>query len=317
MLRSLVVAALLAVAAPATAHAAAAVEVETATEGQTLSDGDRFAAWTHDGAVRVLDETTQATASFPLPAGCHAPAAIGDGRLAADCGEQLDLLDIASATWSAVPATRALRSVLDADSFGIDAVGRVWIAVTVATGYHGPVYPAWIERATGRVVTDDLGDVNTHADLDAPGLWAPLCAPLHRRRDPDYDPLEPYGSPFLEPTMAGRRGIDVAHSGALVMRRCGTRKARVITRSRTWGRAWIGASRVSWIDQRGIPALEGDPRGHGRVRTYDAVTGRVRSWPVPGAVNPNLHVVHTRRHVFIDKRSTGLTARRYAIDLAG
>ena len=50
------------------------------------------------------------------------------------------------------------------------------------------------------------------------------------------------------------------------------------------------------------------------MRTFDVITGRVRTWAVPGAVNPNVSTVHTRRHVFVDKWSDGYT-HRYAIDL--
>ena len=56
-------------------------------------------------------------------------------------------------------------------------------------------------------------------------------------------------------------------------------------------------------------------RARARVRTFDLVAGRVRTWVVPGAVNPNVATVHTRRHVFVDKWSDGYT-HRYAIDLA-
>lgn len=73
---------------------------------------------------------------------------------------------------------------------------------------------------------------------------------------------------------------------------------------------------MSWTEQDRLAALDGKQRGRGRIRTRDITTGRVRSWPVPGAINPNLYVVHTRRHVFLDKLGSGLRANRYAIDLS-
>jgi hypothetical protein len=301
-------------AAPPARAAIGPYAVESSTAGETLADGDRYASWVHDGVVRVLDEQTGTTASFPLPAECRVPGAIGDGHVATVCGKEFRLLDLATGAWTTVPSTDASTGLFNADSVGVDGLGKAWIAVTVEVGYHAPTGPAWIERATGKVVGDDPGDLREQADLDAPALWAPLCAPLKRRKNPDYDAFEQYGSPYTGPTVVGTRAIDVA-KGALVLRRCGSSKTRVITRSRDWESGWLGGARVSWVDQDGLRALDGDKRGRGRVRTFDALTGRVRSWPVPGKINPNLRVVHTRRHLFLDKYLANGKTARYAVDL--
>jgi hypothetical protein len=302
MPRSLLLAvAVLLLLAPAAHGASRPYAVESATAAGTLADGDRYAAWVHAGAIRVLDEQTGTTASFPLPADCRPPSAIGAGVLAAICGKAFRLLDVATGVWTAVPATDVSTGLFNADWVGVDGVGAAWIAVTVEVGYHAPTFPTWIERATGTVADDDPGDLHRYADLDAAELWSPLCAPLTRRKNPYYDESEQYGSPYTGPTVIGTRAIDVA-KGALVMRHCGSPRTRVITRSRTWDGAWFGGARVSWLDRR-------------RLRTFDATRGRVRSWQVPGTVNDYLTVTHTRRHVFLDKWSSGSTIHRYAVDL--
>jgi hypothetical protein len=304
MLATLMIAA--ALAAP---HA-----VESST-GFTVTDGDRYAAWVHAGQVRLLDEETQTTSSVPLPAGCLGPRALGDGQVVFTCGRQLRLLDASAQTWSTVPDTPQIAGLFDADSMSVTGVGRLWIEVLVETGYHAPTYPAWIERATGRLIVDDPGDLSKHADLDSPELFAPLCSPFKRRRDPDYDPLDQFGSPWIAPYVVGDLAIDVRAS-ALVLLRCGSKRTTVITRSRHWDRPVFTGTRVVWIDQNGLRALDGDPRGRGEVRAFDTATGRVRSWPVPGAVNPNIYVKPTRGHIFIDKAGSGQHVTRYAIDLS-
>ncbi len=294
------------------AAALAASYAVEAGKGLTLADGDRYAAWVHGANVRVLDEETRTTASVPMPADCRTPDALGDGQLAFVCGKELRLLDVGRLTWSTVPVGADL---FNADSVSVTAVGRAWVEVTVDLGYHSPVYPAWIERATGRVVADDPGDLSQYPDLDAPELFAPLCAPLRRRRNPEWDEEEQYGPRWIAPDIHGRRALDLSH-GALVLRRCGSSRTTVVTRSRDWDVAYFAGDRVSWIEQDGLAAIDGKRRGRGRVRTRDVTTGRVRSWPVPGGINPNLYVVHTRRHVFLDKLGSGLHAGRYAIDLS-
>jgi hypothetical protein len=301
MLRSLLAAAVVALLSAPSAHAAKRPYAVESSSAFTLADGDRYAAWVHAGAVRVLDEQTGTTASFPLPADCRPPNAIGAGVIATTCGRAFRLLDLATGVWTTVPATETSTGLFNADAVSVDGVGAAWIAVTVEIGYHAPTFPTWIDRATGKVAGDDPGDLHRSADLDAAELWAPLCAPLTRRKNPDYDPNEQYDWPYTGPTVIATRAIDVA-KGALVMRRCGSSRTRVITRSRTWEDAWFGGARVSWLDRR-------------RLRTFDATRGRVRSWQVPGTMNAYLTVTHTRRHIFLDKSANGSTVHRYAVDL--
>jgi hypothetical protein len=281
----------------------------------TLADGNRYAAWVHGANVRVLDEETGTTSSVPLPRECRVPEALGDGQLGFVCGKELRLLDVARLTWSTVPSTDQVTSLFNADSVSIRGVGRVWIEADIYVGYHSGDYPEWIERATGRVVGDDPGDLSKYPNLDAPELWTPLCPPLRRKRNPYWTPEEPTGLRWEPPHIAGRRALDTLHGG-LILRSCGTAKTRWVTRSRDWDTAFFTGTRVTWIEQRGLDALSSKRSGRGRVRTLDLTTGGVRSWTVPGGVNPDLHVVHTRRHIFLDKLGSSGHSSRYAIDLS-
>lgn len=95
-----------------------------------------------------------------------------------------------------------------------------------------------------------------------------------------------------------------------MLRTCGTTKTRWVTRSWGWSSASLSGNRVSWTDTRWIA---GGAAVRERVRTLDVATGRVRSWPFGD--KPNLYVVHTRRHVFVDEDRSADYVRRYAIDL--
>jgi hypothetical protein len=288
--------------------------VEPATAGGTLSDGDRYAAWTNGAQVRVLDEQTGVTASVALAPGCRAPDALGAGALAFVCGKGFKTFDVASGVWSDVPATPEVVGMFNADAVSVEAIGRTWLQVALDLGYHSPTDPVWVERATGRVVGKDPGDLSKHADLDDAALFVPFCKPLRRRRNPDYDALtDP--TRYLGPTVFGDRAIDF-RGDALILRRCGSARSTVLTRAKDWKAAWIGRGRVSWVDQDDVRAIVGDPRGRARVWTYDIATGRRRHWTVPGPLSANVDVVSTRAHLFIDAQTSNPVLRRYAVELA-
>jgi hypothetical protein len=278
----------------------------------TVADGDRYAAWVHGANVRVLDEQTQRTSSVPLPAGCGTPDALGGGKLAFDCGtevRELRMLDVATLAWSAVPSTDQVKSMLE-NAVTVDGVGSVWIAATVETVDDRIRHPMWIEHATGRVVSDDPGDVTKYPSLDAPELWAPLCPPLRREPSRTWTPEEPSGLRWVAPEVSGTHALDTRHMYP-VLRTCGSAKKRVISRSFGWDHWSLSANRVSWTDTRWI----GDGASvRESVRTLDLSTGRVRSWAFGD--KPNLYVVHTRRHIFVDDERSAGHFRRYAIDLS-
>src|SRR4051812_1033622 len=162
MLRSLLAVGFALLLAPGAQAAPRPYAVESSSD-LTLADGDRYAAWVHAGAVRVMDEQTGTTASFPLPADCRPPSAIGAGQVATTCGKAFRLLDLATGVWTTLPATETSTGLFNADSVSVDRVGAAWIEVTVEVGYHAPTFPTWIERATGTVAGDDPGDLHRYA----------------------------------------------------------------------------------------------------------------------------------------------------------
>jgi hypothetical protein len=294
------------------AAALAAPHVVESGQGLTRADGDRYAAWVHGTNVRVLDEKTQRTSSVPMPAECRTPDALGGGQLVFMCGDEqreLRMLDVAALTWSVVPSTDQVRSMFE-NAVTVDGVGSVWIATSVETVENRLLHPMWIERATGRVVADDPGDVTKYPNLDAPELWAPLCPPLRRLPSRTWTPEEPSGPRWIAPDVKGARALDTL-GGRMLLRFCGTPKTRLVTRELIYSARSFSENRVTWTDTRWI----GDGATvRESVRTLDVTTGRVRSWAFGDM--PGLYVVHTRRHIFVDHERRADYARRYAIDLS-
>jgi len=278
----------------------------------TLADGDRYAAWVHGANVRVLDEQTQRTSSVPMPADCREPDALGGGKLVFTCGNdrrELRLLDVATLTWSAVPSTDAVKAMFE-NAVSVERIGSVWIAAMVETVDDRILHPMWIEHATGRVVAEDPGDITQYPDLDAPELWAPLCPPLRRLPSQTWTPEEPSGLRWIPPDVKGTRALDTL-GGRMLLRFCGTARTRLVTRKLIYSSTAFSANRVTWTDTRWI---RDGAAVRETVRTFDVTTGRVRSWQFGN--KPNLYVVHTRRHIFVDSERAAEYVKRYAIDLS-
>jgi hypothetical protein len=282
--------------------AAALHPVEPSTSGGTRFDGERYAAWTRGAQVRVLDEQTGTTTSFDTPAGCRDDYGLGAGTLAFICGHAFKTLDVATGAVTDVPAGSEIASLFEGtDGVGLGSVGRVWLEIWPDLGYHSAEDPAWVERSTGRVIYDDPGDLTKHADLDAPSLFVKLCDPLRRRRNPQFDEFEGGTTHYVEPTLSGNAALDLRGEDTLILRRCGTRRTTVLTRTHTWLSAAIGGGRAAWIDR-------------GRLRVYDVATGARDSFAIPGRRTRDVGVVATRDHVFVDKGTTAGGARRYAVE---
>jgi hypothetical protein len=294
--------------------------VEGATAGLTLTDGDRYAAWIRGLFVRVLDERTSTVTSHPLPEDCRPPDALGDGRAAAICGarikpKEIRLMDLKTGVWTQVPSAGFAARVAKAIALRVGEVGRVWLSVwveDVADQWN----PVWIKRVSGRAVSDVPADRALYANADAPHLWLRLCAPLQRRDEPRVFEPGRWGSPYM-PVVSERRGVDIVKR-SLVLRACGSPRAKVLTRSPWWIAAFSAGSRVSWIEDGPSRVFHGNTAGHGWVRTYDARTDRRHRWLVPGRPTNDMSVVHTRKHLFLDKVWDDLVSysvERYVIDL--
>lgn len=175
-------------------------------------------------------------------------------------------MDLTTGAWSTVPATQSALSLFSADSVSVSRVGAAWIEVWVELGYRSPAFHGWVNRATGEETNLDAGDLRKRVDLDAAELWVPLCSPLMRRKNPEWDSDSQYGPQSIAPEVVGTRALDVRR-GDLVLRSCGSAGARVITRSPR-------CSQPSWAAQlaahrrredRGVSTLVGVARrGRGR-----------------------------------------------------
>ena len=301
------------------------VPAETSTRGGTLTDGDRYAVWVRDGVIRVLDEETRTVSAVAPPEGCNAPDpqngprgpdSVGDGQLAFTCAmtKEFRLFDLESRTWRTVPSTERNRGLYSADSVHAGSVGRHWIVVSYDTGYHGNVYWVGVNRATGEVNADEPSDLGVHMDADSPELWTPLCRPLRRYRDPDWDEYTSYGSPFVAPYVVGQDAIVFPRGkDHLVLRRCGRRARTTITRARHWQGARLASGYVTWLVQDPNAALAGERRGRARIHLYSIASRRRRSWTVPGAINANTDVAHTRNRIIVDKPGSRYRVSRYEI----
>jgi hypothetical protein len=97
-----------------------------------------------------------------------------------------------------------------------------------------------------------------------------------------------------------------------VLRRCGSRRAKLLTRSRDAQGFQAGGGYVTWLDQSPVPEKD----GAGHAVAYEIATGRRWRWPIPGPINPNVSVSHTRHHLFVDKRdSRRVASRRFVATL--
>ena len=126
---------------------------------------------------------------------------------------------------------------------------------------------------------------------------------------PDLDARRAVRAPLDAPEVNGTHALDT-RNGRLMLLTCGTTKTRWVTRSWGWSGASLSGNRVSWTETRWVA---GGAAVRARVRTLDVTTGRVRSWAFGD--KPELYVVHTRLHIFVDDGPNAGYVRRYAIDL--
>jgi hypothetical protein len=264
--------AVLTLALPASAGAAGWKRVDGI--GPVVTDGRDLAAWLlDDGTVRVRDGAGRR--DFALPTVCEEERpliAAGGGRILLACpgglfGRRYSLMDAADGTVSPTPPLNYPDLQNATHDYAIpSAVGERWMRVSVS-GYHYTV-TNYVNLETGKFVVDPEWR-HAAADLNSPGLWRALCAPLHRRQDPAYDDAadvhdrllayqyeHPFGLPLR---IADRR---------LVLDRCG-RPPRTLSRCPDWCRSeTLSDGVVAWAERR-------------RVHIYDARTGERRRWRAP------------------------------------
>jgi hypothetical protein len=187
--RLLLVALLLALMTPASAQAAGQLTLRDAGPVGPLarSDGQRYIATAkaaRPAPVKLLDTATGKWSTVASPPGCSFADAHRGTLLwecdAPDAFESGRTYDLATGSRSELVAPAHDLASWDASRY--EAIGARWARVRFF-GYHATAV-AWIERSTGRLVTQDPGDAFV-LDLDRAALLQPLCSGIRRPAVPD------------------------------------------------------------------------------------------------------------------------------------
>jgi hypothetical protein len=239
--------------------------------------------WQPDaGSIRVLDLGARAPArAFALPAGCRLgdAGALRADRLVLTCSGAPRLLDLASGASGPVPG--AAQAGIGGPASGVIGAGAVW-----GEGWAGDATVFF--RLDGAAAERGQGTATQVPDLDAPGLWRELCAPLERT--PASDEFEraflPYA--YAPPLGLSHRAFEYR---PLRVDRCGARPLRLSRCPRACTAVHLGAGSIAW-------------REHGSVRLYRAAGGRRARWRA-GRFGDRPEAYPTRDHVVVATGSYG------------
>ena len=302
---ALVASAACVLAGPLAVRAAAPGKLLTSSAvSRLVSDGTRFAAYQPGlGTLRVLDSRTGAWREMPIPAGCDTrfdqggPVAIGGGVALLECGQSgywpsAQVLDLGTGAVVGRIGASQLDGRLDSSILDSEwsAVGSTWALLTYSGNhYSGQAAVNW---RTGLVrdlgPASDPGPATSALDLDAPGLFRPLCAPLRRLpwQDPQWSTDRYLPLLYEAPFAAGPARFD----GTLTVRRCGSSVGETISPGAL--SLQLGAGLLSFVPNAfngGRPAVAYDPARRALYRW----TGMQQGTLAP------LSVAHTAGSVFI------------------
>jgi hypothetical protein len=221
------------------------------------TDGVRFAAWRTQKAhvTRVFDASDGQTAVVGDPAGCGAPV-IGAGALLFTCTESHP--GAAAGAWIVNLKTGLGRpavpeQLLEDDGRFFTAVGRRWLQATLSS-YHRQV-SAFYDRATGEPYAGaSPSGPHRQPDLDRPGLVRSICSPLRAPTDGFEDSAPQISDGYVPLLFSGRWALDMgplvispSETTHVTVRRCGSKRHRVICRLACGSPAFIGDQAV-WAD---------------------------------------------------------------------
>jgi hypothetical protein len=270
---------------------------------QAVSDGVRYLAFARRaGVVEIVDSSTGARFDVTVPEGsCWAPEAVGGGMVVTQCNAWFDprteLVDI-SHRRAFVPAGLANLDAAfpSVDGFLFDRVGSSWIS-GLAEAYHD-VNRFYLNWRTGEI-RYPVGDAAVAPDLDSPQLMVPLCSPLVRARNPDYD--DPYSNPnwpFDEDLQYEPPFYLQGVGERVVLRQCGCCAAKRIGRSAQSPQ--LGAGIVSWLHP--LTRFVHGGRVGVRVNAYVAHSGRRyrRTYPRIRHDWSAVSLVHTRTRLYLN-----------------
>ena len=238
-----------------------------------LADGDRWVAWDDPSRPRttVRDDVRGRTRSVERPPGCSS-VLIGGGNLLWACRGDDVVLDLRSGARRAVPAPPEPPPY--GGSYGYARIGRRWLERSFFD-YHVEGTLHYVDLQTGerrdgpsgRPSPDDVAaSPREVVDLDEPDLASPLCRPLSRRRQDDFEVTPSFLPYFFD----GRMGAEVGYQ-RIAIQRCGERRRRVL-RPDCQGDCDLsfGARRVVFVRRFA------DAGRAGSLGVYDDRTGRVR-----------------------------------------
>jgi hypothetical protein len=273
-----------ALTAPAAASGAGREWTQVGTSvGFARGDGTTV-AWTEaPGRARLAGGGT-----IGAPPGCpgHVTAA-GAGRVLFECRVDAGVPPAFDWRGDYAVVPDGVRFELHHDSYydrpSLDQIGADWIAGGLY-GYHvsDTQFRNWHDGWRLLASTGDTFGTGKWLDPSLHGLGRPLCRPLRRRARgerfdtaPAYFPLQVSGRWALD----GTEGTALLSGSPLVLRHCGTRRARKLGEGRS---GMVGSGWVTWIPQ----TLDGRARGVRALRLRD---GRVFTWKV----DDYAWVVHT------------------------
>ena len=219
--------------------------------------GVRFAAWRTDQAdtTRVFDASDHHMAVVADPPGCGAPV-IGAGALLFTCTESRP--GNAAGAWIVDLTTGRGRAAVpeqsrDGDFRFFTAIGRRWLQATLSS-YHRQV-SAFYDRATGEPYAgaNPFGP-HRQPDLDRPGLVRAICSPLRAPIDGFEDSPPEISDGYVPLLFSARWALDTGplvrsprETSRVTLRRCGSKRYRVICRLACGSPAFIG-DQVVWAD---------------------------------------------------------------------
>ena len=187
----------------------------------------------------------------------------------------------------AIPGTTSCYSLGD--------VGRYWLGFACGNGFGPGDEPFYLNHRTGRLIPefDPFVSELPFIDADYVDLFRPYCKPLGRPADNSFSPpYFDYAPPFAlhAPLGAGPYGPTGTRFGSIQLRRCGTKRAEILSRCRFTDcrTPQLGSRYVTWGEHKRVYAYL--PRTRRRV-----LVGRA---PTDFRRGRKLSVAHTCNRVF-------------------
>lgn len=289
----------------AAAPAGAAPRITRLADGPDIfTDGKRFAVELQGERVFVVDTRGGGRFTLERPGPQCVVTAIGGGHLLWECPVEgyststPRIFDLAARREVRVGG-RATFEELSAVETGY-GMSQLSIGATWITGVSEPCYHCerffHLNWRTGEV-RNRLGGAGHVEDLDSARGYRRLCAPVRRASLPDEEQSN-FDHPWL-PMLAAGRWTFGAERGRNVLRRCGSRRAVVTTKSQQYA---LTRGHAIWLESRTLIVR---PLAGGRER-------RFRLSPLP---HKGLSMSATDDRVYVTSGGSTGPHRRWRVDL--